>query len=528
MIIQKSTGERKRTMKKPLQLTKSTNPVRDFINRSSLRRAVLLSTFALALAWLALLPAARAVSPPPDGGYFNHNTAEGEDALFSLTTGKFNTAIGENALFSDTTGGQNTANGALALSGNTSGTANTANGAFALGSNTTGYQNTAMGAFALNANTTGKFNTATGQSALSRNITGLFNTANGDSALFNNTTANSNTANGYRALFSNTTGFSNTANGDNALSNNTTGNSNTATGYTVLHFNTTGSFNTANGMQALYFNSTGGSNIASGYAALYSNTTGSFNAANGANALQYNTTGGGNVADGGFALYVNTTGTNNVALGFDALINNTTGNSNIGIGLGAGGNLTTGNNNIDIGNAGVAGEANTIRIGTIETQTNAFVAGIYGVTVARGIGVIIDSDGHLGTTTSSARFKDAIKPMDKASEAILALKPVTFRYKEELDPEGIPQFGLIAEDVAKVNPDLVARDDRGKPYTVRYEAVNAMLLNEFLKEHRKNEKQEATIARLEKQIEALTAGLQKVSAQLELSKAASQTVLNHH
>ena len=214
------------------------------------------------------------------------------------------------------------------------------------------------------------------------------------------------------------------------------------------------------------------------------------------------------------------------------------------MGAGAGGNLTTGSNNIDIGNRGVAGESDTIRIGTTGTHTNTFIAGISGVTVAGGVGVIVDTNGQLGTVVSSARFKDEIKPMDKASEAILALKPVTFRYKHELDPEGIPQFGLVAEEVEKVNPDLVARDDQGKPYTVRYEAVNAMLLNEFLKEHRKVEKQQATIAELkstvaqqqkgfqsrlaeqQKQLEALTAGLQKVSAQLEASKPAPQVVNN--
>jgi endosialidase-like protein len=152
--------------------------------------------------------------------------------------------------------------------------------------------------------------------------------------------------------------------------------------------------------------------------------------------------------------------------------------------------------------------------------------GVRGRAVASGVTVIVGTDGHLGTVVSSARFKDEIKPMDKLSEGILALKPVSFRYKKALDPKGIPQFGLVAEDVAKVNPDLVARDDTGELYTVRYEAVNAMLLNEFLKEHRKNEEQGAKIARLEKQLETVTATLQKVSAQLELSKPATQTVKN--
>ena len=163
------------------------------------------------------------------------------------------------------------------------------------------------------------------------------------------------------------------------------------------------------------------------------------------------------------------------------------------MGVSAGINLTTGSNNIDIGNAGVAGESNTIRIGTAGTQTATFIAGITGATVPGGVGVIVGNNGQLGTVVSSERFKDEIKPMDKASEAILALKPVTFRYKKELDPDGIPQFGLVAEEVEKVNPDLVARDEQGKAYTVRYEAVNAMLLNEFLKEHRKVQEQERSL-----------------------------------
>src|SRR5205807_7927614 len=163
-----------------------------------------------------------------------------------------------------------------------------------------------------------------------------------------------------------------------------------------------------------------------------------------------------------------------------------------------------------------------MRIGARQNQTNTFIAGISGATVAGGVGVIIDTEGHLGTVVSSARVKEGIKPMEEASEAILELKPVTFRYKHELDPEGIPQFGLVAEDVEKVNPDLVARDDQGKPFTVRYEAVNAMLLNEFLKEHRKVERLEVTLAQQRKDFEAAIAQLkgqiQKVSAELELSK----------
>src|SRR5437016_3046282 len=284
--------------------------------------------------------------------------------------------------------------------------------------------------------------------------------------------------------------------------------------------------NTAEGEDALLSLTLGFSNTAIGYHALYSNTTGGNNTALGFDALLSNITSSDNTAVGFDALLSNTTGFSNTANGLYSLQNNTTGSNNIALGSFAGTNLTIGDNNIDVGNAGVSAEANTIRIGTAGTQTNAYMSGIYQTTVARGLAVVIDSTGHLGTKGSSERFKDAIKPMDEASEAIHALKPVTFHYKKDLDPEGIPQFGLVAEEVAKVNPDLVARDEQGKPFTVRYEAVNAMLLNEFLKAHRKIEEQDATIAKQQKQIEALTAGLQKVSAQLELNKSATRTVWN--
>jgi hypothetical protein len=208
------------------------------------------------------------------------------------------------------------------------------------------------------------------------------------------------------------------------------------------------------------------------------------------------------------------------------------------LGVGAGENLTTEDNNIDIGNLGVAGDANTIRIGeptavtdpafgeTLPAHTATFIAGIYGTTASGGTAVYINSSGQLGTLTSSARFKQDIHSMDKASEAILALQPVTFHYKRELDPKGIRQFGLVAEQVEKVNPDLVARDAEGKAYSVRYEAVNAMLLNEFLKEHKKVEQLEATAARQQKEIDTLTAGLQKVSAQVELKQPSPQMAIN--
>ena len=315
-------------------------------------------------------------------------------------------------------------------------------------------------------------------------------------------------------------------------------NSNTAFGVNALPGDT-GQGNVAIGYQALDSNTTGIFNAAIGYDALVDNTTGLFNTAIGGGALNFNTTGNFNTASGDQALLFNTTGNHNTAIGFDALMNNTHGSRNIALGHLAGGRLTNGDNNIDIGNFGQRSDSDTIRVG--HTQTATFIAGISGATVPTGVAVVIDTDGHLGTTTCSARYKEAVKPMDKASEAILALKPVTFRYKRELDPEGIPQFGLVAEEVAKVNPDLVVRDAEGKPFTVRYDEINAMLLNEFLKEHNafleeqrkvqeqdcKLQEQAATVARQQKQIEALTAGLQKVSAQLELSKPAPQTVVTN-
>jgi hypothetical protein len=329
-----------------------------------------------------------------------------------------------------------------------------------------------------------------------------------------------NTAFGINAL-PNDSGMSNTAVGSNALENNMGnvffGAANTATGATALASNTTGSGNTATGAGALEFNTTANNNTAIGETALTGNTTGSNNTAIGFQALTSNTTGSNNVAEGPDALQVNGTGQDNTAIGSNALFSNTTGNNNIALGDSAGFNLSTGSNNIDIGNAGVTGESSKIRIGTKPAQKATFIAGISGVTVANGVGVIVNTQGQLGTVVSSERFKEAIKPMDMASEAILALKPVTFRYKHDLDPDGIAQFGLIAEDVEKVNPDLVARDEQGKPYTVRYEAVNAMLLNEFLKARRQIDAQE-------KQIEALTAGLQKVCVQLEIMKQTPQTV----
>src|SRR5207248_18576 len=277
-----------------------------------------------------------------------------------------------------------------------------------------------------------------------------------------------------------------------------------------------------------------------GVNALFNNTTGNSNTANGLKALLSNATGFNNTANGFLALQNNTIGHDNTAEGFQALLNST-GSNNIGLGSNAGSNLTTGDNNIDIGAPGLAGESNKIRIGTVGTHNAAFIAGISASTIT-GTAVVVNSNGRLGVASSSQRFKDEIKPMEKASEAVLALRPVTFRYKPEIDPERAPQFGLVAEEVEKINPALVTRDAQGKVFTVRYEAVNAMLLNEFLKEHRTVQelksvvaKQEATIAQQQKGMKGLTATLkeqaaqiQKVNDKVEMSRPAPQVVDSNH
>jgi uncharacterized coiled-coil protein SlyX len=407
--------------------------------------ALLLACFA---AWLA--PNAFGVVPPPDGGYPGGNTAEGQAALLSLTTGAFNTAVGY----------------------------------LSLRTITQGQLNTAVGAGALLANT-GDVNTATGAGALLSNNTGV-----------------NNTANGVLALFSNTTGESNTAVGSGALLSNTTSDNNTATGFHALWFNTAGGSNTATGFNALASNTIGDNNTATGFGALGSNST----------------------------------GTGNTAIGYGALINNATGVGNTALGAGnAGAAVTTANNVICIDSQGA------------NVSNSCFVGHIRGVTTgnADAIPVLIDSAEQLGTVSSSRSFKDDIKPMDQASEAVLALKPVVFHYKS--DKTHTTQFGLVAEDVAEVNPALIVRDKEGKPYTVRYDQVNAMLLNEFLKERRKVEQQQAAIGRLErnaakqeatinelnKAVEVLSthlkeqaAQIQKVSAQIKISQPAPQVLVS--
>ena len=291
--------------------------------------------------------------------------------------------------------------------------------------------------------------------------------------------------------------------------------------------------NTAVGDDALFSLTTGIHNTAGGYSTLYFNTTGFNNTAIGWDAMISNNTGNKNVAVGCDGMVLNTTGSNNTVVGTLALSKSTRGNTNTAFGYQAGANLTNGNNNVYLASPGAATENNTIHIGSPQIHGATFIAGISGATVADGVSVVVGADGRLGTIVSSGRYKEAIKPMGQASEAILALQPVTFRYKEELDHKGIPQFGLVAEQVEKVNRDLVARDDQGKPYTVRYEAVNAMLLNEFLKAHRKleeqaeiNEQQQATIIRLEAALKKQAAQIQKVSEKLEMSKPSGRLVTN--
>ena len=357
-------------------------------------------------------------------------------------------------------------------------------------------------------------NTAEGQNALLNLTSGIYNTALGIFSLESNTTGNLNTGVGVGTLLANAAD-ENTATGAGALLNNTTGSQNTANGAFTLFNNTEGGSNTANGFEALFNNTTGPANTASGYQALLSNTIGGTNTANGYRALASNTTGVGNTAIGNGALDANISGDNNIALG-----------------VAAGTSVITASNVIAIGSTGA------------NVSDSCYIDNIHGATSDPGttLAVGVDASGKLGTTVSSRRFKHDIKPIDKASEAILALKPMTFHYKS--DTKGTPQFGLIAEEVAEVNQDLIVRDKKGEILSVRYDAVNAMLLNEFLKEHRKNQEQEATItqqrkdfeaaiAQQQKEIEALTATVKeqasqihRVSAQLEASKPAPQVVGN--
>ena len=337
-----------------------------------------------------------------------------------------------------------------------------------------------------------------------------------------------NTAEGTGALLSHNpsaTGTYDTALGWQSLRTATSGSFNTGVGAGTLALNNADR-NTATGAGALLLNGNGTSNTANGALSMVFNTSGQNNSALGDSALESNTTGSCNTAGGHEALVSNNVGSDNTAVGCSALSSNTNGNHNIAIGSGAGSNLASGDNNIYIGNPGQTNESNTIRVGNGSTVAT-FFSGINGVTLGLGVPVLIDVNGQLGIAVSSERFKQDIRPMSDASEALFALKPVTFHYKKQLDPHGTPQFGLVAEQVAKVNPDLVVRDKEGKITTVRYDAVNAMLLNEFLKEHRKVEEMQNALAALTAQLNQQAAQIQKVSAQLEVNKSAPGLVVNN-
>lgn len=343
-----------------------------------------------------------------------------------------------------------------------------------------------------------------------------FNTAEGDGALQSLTSGTSNTALGFDALFSNTVGSNNTATGIGALGSNTTGSDNTASGFGALILNTTGPRNTAFGFEVLFANTSGFENSGTGWRALFANTTGFHNTANGFSALTRNTTGNHNTANGDDALNSNTTGNLNTTDGAHSLENNSTGSANTALGFGAGNNVTTAGNVICIG-SGVVGA---------NVSNSCYIGSVFGQPSPGGAAVFINSSGKLGTSTSSRRFKDGIKPMEGTSEALFALKPVTFRYKKEIDPTGMPQFGLVAEEVEKADPDLVVRDEEGKPYTVRYEAVNAMLLNEFLKEHRTVQELKEQVAVLTAIVERQAAQIQEMSARVDASRVTQITLSN--
>ena len=415
--------------------------------------ASLLVIFALACCGLFSIRSAFGVVPAPDGGYPGFNTAEGTNALNSVTTGVGNVAVGWYSLFSNTDGTFNTGVGAGTL-------------LFNVGDQSTGdgVNNTAIGAAALLFNTAGSLNTAVGTQALFSNTAGSLNTAVGDRALFSNNTGSGNTAMGEEALLRNTTGTSNTATGNAAQLGNSDGSSNTATGNAALQNNISGNNNTAIGQGALYYS---------------------------------------------------------------------TGNGNTALGASAGDYVTTANNVIAIGSAG-ANVSDSCFIGRIYSNVQPIVG-------PDPDSVTITSAGRLGRgNVSSRRYKHDIQPMDKASEALYKLKPVSFRYHKEYDVTQTLAFGLIAEEVADVYPDLVGRNREGQAESVRYEQINTMLLNEFLKEHKKVEEQQATITELkstvvqqQKGMEALTAQVKeqaaqivKVSAQIEIRNPTPQIVIN--
>lgn len=492
--------------------------------------------FVFGIYGVSLLPANNPLSVVIDqNGQLGTTTAAGLDENIShVANTKGNTAAENvNALTTIASGTgngtNNTATGWSALTINQNGSDNTATGWNALTANTNGGSNTATGSGSLFSNTTAGGNTATGYQALYKNTIGGANTATGYAALYSNSAAGGqqgvqNTADGNGALYSNTGGQYNTAIGYRALFANTMGNRNTATGVEALNSNTTGEFNTADGHSALHDNKTGNRNTAVGIIALSSNKGGHYNTAMGWSAL------------GGIG--ATATDNENTAVGYGALAHLTTGTGNVGIGANVAYNVNSGSNNIYISNQGAnTTENGFIRIGTQGTHAATFIAGITTApTLTNAATVVIDpATGQLGSHGSSERFKKDVKPMDSSSNVLFRLDPVTFHYKN--DDTATPQFGLIAEEVEKVNPDLIVRDADGKPYSVRYDAVNAMLLNEFLKEH--NEigeqqtmiaelkaavaKEEVTIAAQQETLEALAVSLKEQQAKIAKISVRSDT-----
>ena len=429
----------------------------------------------------------KALTKATSGG--NFDSAFGDNALYALEYSSYNTAVGANALehLNCPSNGElyNTAAGFDALEYDECGSLNTATGAGALNVNENGSNNTATGFDAL-FNNTADYNTATGYDALVNNTSGTENTATGANALSSTKSANHNTATGYGALYKNTAD-NNTATGTDALIDNTSGTQNTATGGFALDRNSGGSFNTATGYTALY-NNTASYNTATGNAALYSNTTGTYDTATGMYTL-YNNNGNDNTATGWDALVDNASGGENTAVGTAALGTSTTGNNNTALGFQAGVNVTTGSNNIEIGNNGASGDANTIKIGSTVllekrmSQNPTFIAGIFNSPLSGAANVIVTSAGRLGVVASSARYKRDIRAMGERSQQLMRLRPVTFRYKQ--DPLGQRQYGLIAEEVAQVYPELVVRGAKGEVESVQYYELVPMLLDEVQKRQRR-------------------------------------------
>ena len=389
-----------------------------------------------------------------------------------------------------------TLDGYLALPNTTSST-----GMILLGGNSflhnSGDRNTFVGGNAGNLTMAAGLNSGVGHGALSSNAGGSANSAFGESALFSNTSGIDNAAVGQAALHDNTIGGNNSALGRLALTHNTSGWGNSAVGFTAMESNTTGT-----------------DNAAVGQAALWSNTTGDYNAALGVVALASNTTGIANSAMGFDALYWNDTGNNNTGAGAYALAQNTTGSYNVAVGYGAGYNHTSGDNNVYIATSGPATESGAIRIGNGSVHSSTFIAGISGATSASGVPVYVDNAGRLGTTTSSARFKEEIAAMADESDVLMSLRPVSFYYRPELDETHTRQYGLVAEEVAKVAPQLVAYDDSGAPRTVRYHFVDAMLLNEVQKQRRLLDEQSLANQQQKATIDELTARLARLEAAL--------------